>query len=108
MPQPCAHETLLLPPSWTWASSFSSPTWLSSAHVLPSQVVANLSGCGQVDSETLVGCLRAKSEEEMLEISKVGPVHWDKRVIGSVALQSPWATSSGPCLPAHIALNVHG
>ncbi|XP_040853270.1 cocaine esterase-like [Ochotona curzoniae] len=35
-----------------------------------SMVVANLSGCGQVDSETLVGCLRAKSEEEMLEMTK--------------------------------------
>ncbi|XP_058531044.1 cocaine esterase-like [Ochotona princeps] len=35
-----------------------------------SMVVANLSGCGQVDSETLVDCLRAKSEEEMLAMTK--------------------------------------
>ncbi|XP_063103542.1 pyrethroid hydrolase Ces2e-like isoform X2 [Cavia porcellus] len=32
--------------------------------------VANLSGCGQVDSETLVRCLRGKSEDEMLAIAK--------------------------------------
>nr|XP_025867228.1 cocaine esterase isoform X1 [Vulpes vulpes] len=32
--------------------------------------VAKLSGCGQVDSEALVGCLRSKSEEEILAISK--------------------------------------
>uniref|UniRef100_G1SDM4 carboxylesterase n=1 Tax=Oryctolagus cuniculus TaxID=9986 RepID=G1SDM4_RABIT len=40
--------------------------------VVPLQVVANLSGCGQVDSETLVRCLQAKSEEEMLAITQVG------------------------------------
>ncbi|EHB11078.1 Carboxylesterase 2, partial [Heterocephalus glaber] len=33
--------------------------------------VANLSGCGQVDSEALVRCLRGKSENEMLAITKV-------------------------------------
>ncbi|XP_012860629.3 cocaine esterase [Echinops telfairi] len=33
-------------------------------------MVANLSGCGQVDSEALVSCLRAKSEEELLSITK--------------------------------------
>ncbi|KAM6177442.1 pyrethroid hydrolase Ces2e-like [Erethizon dorsatum] len=32
--------------------------------------VANLSACGQVDSEALVKCLRGKSEEEMLAITK--------------------------------------
>ncbi|XP_077742335.1 cocaine esterase-like isoform X1 [Canis aureus] len=32
--------------------------------------VAKLSGCGQVDSEALVGCLRSKSEKEILAISK--------------------------------------
>nr|XP_051687076.1 cocaine esterase-like [Oryctolagus cuniculus] len=43
----------------------------SSPCVVPLQVVANLSGCGQVDSETLVCCLRAKSEEDMLAITQV-------------------------------------
>ncbi|XP_036348650.2 cocaine esterase-like [Ochotona princeps] len=46
------------------------PGIITSSSEMVSTVVANLSGCGQVDSETLVGCLRAKSEEEMLEISK--------------------------------------
>lgn len=36
------------------------------------QTVANLSACGQVDSEALVHCLRDKSEEEILAINKVG------------------------------------
>uniref|UniRef100_H0WUI4 Carboxylic ester hydrolase n=1 Tax=Otolemur garnettii TaxID=30611 RepID=H0WUI4_OTOGA len=35
-----------------------------------SMMVANLSACDQVDSEALVGCLRGKSEEEILAISK--------------------------------------
>ncbi|XP_051024802.1 acylcarnitine hydrolase-like [Acomys russatus] len=34
------------------------------------QTVANLSGCGAKDSETLVHCLRGKSEAEILAISK--------------------------------------
>ncbi|XP_042133153.2 acylcarnitine hydrolase-like isoform X1 [Peromyscus maniculatus bairdii] len=34
-------------------------------------MVANLSGCNQMDSESLVGCLRGKSEEEILAITKV-------------------------------------
>ncbi|XP_040838503.1 cocaine esterase-like isoform X3 [Ochotona curzoniae] len=46
------------------------PGFISSSSETIPIVVANLSGCAQVDSETLVGCLRAKSEEEMLEISK--------------------------------------
>ncbi|XP_040838510.1 cocaine esterase-like [Ochotona curzoniae] len=46
------------------------PGLIASSSVPISKVVANLSGCGQVDSETLVGCLRAKSEEEMLEMTK--------------------------------------
>ncbi|XP_040838501.1 cocaine esterase-like isoform X1 [Ochotona curzoniae] len=46
------------------------PGMITSSSETISSVVANLSGCGQVDSETLVSCLRAKSEEEMLEISK--------------------------------------
>nr|XP_048287137.1 acylcarnitine hydrolase-like [Myodes glareolus] len=33
--------------------------------------VAGLSGCETMDSETLVRCLRSKSEEEMLDITKV-------------------------------------
>uniref|UniRef100_A0A8C8U9U7 Carboxylic ester hydrolase n=1 Tax=Peromyscus maniculatus bairdii TaxID=230844 RepID=A0A8C8U9U7_PERMB len=35
------------------------------------QMVANVSGCNQMDSESLVGCLRGKSEEEILDITKV-------------------------------------
>lgn len=35
-------------------------------------MVANLSGCEQVDSEALVNCLRDKSEEEIMAINKVG------------------------------------
>ncbi|EHB14654.1 Carboxylesterase 2 [Heterocephalus glaber] len=32
--------------------------------------VANVSGCGQIDSEAMVRCLRGKSEEEILAITK--------------------------------------
>ncbi|XP_062969199.1 cocaine esterase-like [Cynocephalus volans] len=35
-----------------------------------STMVANLSACDQVDSKALVGCLRGKSEEEILAINK--------------------------------------
>nr|XP_021576703.2 cocaine esterase-like [Ictidomys tridecemlineatus] len=35
-----------------------------------STMVANLSACGQVESEALVSCLRGKSEQEMLDITK--------------------------------------
>ncbi|XP_069919414.1 cocaine esterase-like [Oryctolagus cuniculus] len=45
------------------------PSLISSSSEVVSTVVANLSGCGQVDSETLVRCLRAKSEDEMLAIT---------------------------------------
>uniref|UniRef100_A0A8C5L3S1 Acylcarnitine hydrolase-like n=1 Tax=Jaculus jaculus TaxID=51337 RepID=A0A8C5L3S1_JACJA len=34
-------------------------------------IVANMSRCEQVDSEAMVGCLRGKSEEEILAINKV-------------------------------------
>ena len=34
--------------------------------------MAKLSGCEAMDSEALVRCLRGKSEEEILAISKVG------------------------------------
>uniref|UniRef100_G1T6L1 Carboxylesterase type B domain-containing protein n=1 Tax=Oryctolagus cuniculus TaxID=9986 RepID=G1T6L1_RABIT len=50
------------------------PGLITSSSEVVSTVVANLSGCGQVDSETLVRCLRAKSEEEMLAITQVGPL----------------------------------
>lgn len=39
-------------------------------------MVANSSGCEAVDSETLVHCLRNKSEEEILAINKVGRIVW--------------------------------
>uniref|UniRef100_A0A8C9URR3 Carboxylic ester hydrolase n=1 Tax=Spermophilus dauricus TaxID=99837 RepID=A0A8C9URR3_SPEDA len=37
------------------------------------QMVSNLSACGQVESEALVSCLRGKSEQEMLAITKTIP-----------------------------------
>lgn len=40
--------------------------------LVPLQVVANLSACGEVDSEALVRCLQGKSEEKILAITKVG------------------------------------
>nr|XP_051686085.1 cocaine esterase-like isoform X8 [Oryctolagus cuniculus] len=46
------------------------PSLITSSSEVVSTVVANRSGCGQVDSETLVRCLRAKSEEEMLAITQ--------------------------------------
>ncbi|XP_069848594.1 cocaine esterase-like isoform X1 [Dipodomys merriami] len=46
------------------------PTLISSSIEAVVTMVANLSACGQVDSEALVGCLRVKSEEEMLAITK--------------------------------------
>ncbi|XP_075392990.1 cocaine esterase [Tenrec ecaudatus] len=45
------------------------PGIIASSSVI-STMVANLSACGQVDSEALVSCLRAKSEEELLSITK--------------------------------------
>ncbi|XP_069848597.1 cocaine esterase-like isoform X2 [Dipodomys merriami] len=47
-----------------------SPFFISSSSDVVSSMVANLSACEQVDSEALVRCLRAKSEEEMLAITK--------------------------------------
>uniref|UniRef100_A0A286X8D3 Carboxylic ester hydrolase n=2 Tax=Cavia porcellus TaxID=10141 RepID=A0A286X8D3_CAVPO len=46
------------------------PSLTSSSSEAVSKKVADLSGCGQVDSEALVRCLRGKSEEEMLTIIK--------------------------------------
>ncbi|KAM6177444.1 cocaine esterase-like [Erethizon dorsatum] len=46
------------------------PSLISSSPEAISTKVANLSGCGQVDSEALVRCLRGKSEEEMLAVTK--------------------------------------
>ncbi|XP_023565020.1 pyrethroid hydrolase Ces2e-like isoform X4 [Octodon degus] len=46
------------------------PGLISSSSEFVSTVVANLSACGQGDSEALVRCLRGKSEEEMLAITK--------------------------------------
>ncbi|KAM4833753.1 cocaine esterase-like [Thomomys bottae] len=46
------------------------PIFFSNSSDEVSSRVANLSGCGQVNSEALVRCLRAKSEEEMLAITK--------------------------------------
>uniref|UniRef100_A0A8C9QS70 Carboxylic ester hydrolase n=1 Tax=Spermophilus dauricus TaxID=99837 RepID=A0A8C9QS70_SPEDA len=39
-------------------------------HTSLPQMVANLSACGQVESEALVSCLRGKNEQEMLAITK--------------------------------------
>ncbi|XP_042556604.1 pyrethroid hydrolase Ces2e-like isoform X1 [Dipodomys spectabilis] len=46
------------------------PFLISSSSKEVLSMVANLSACAQVDSEALVHCLRAKSEEEMLAITK--------------------------------------
>ncbi|XP_053459643.1 cocaine esterase-like isoform X4 [Nycticebus coucang] len=46
------------------------PSLMASSSDKVSMMVANLSACDQVDSEALVGCLRGKSEEEILAISK--------------------------------------
>ncbi|EHB11079.1 Carboxylesterase 2, partial [Heterocephalus glaber] len=46
------------------------PGLISSSSEAVCTEVAKLSGCGQVDSEALVRCLRGKSEEEMLAITK--------------------------------------
>ncbi|XP_013359472.1 PREDICTED: acylcarnitine hydrolase-like [Chinchilla lanigera] len=46
------------------------PGFISSSPEAVSTVVANLSGCEETDSETLVRCLRGKSEEEVLAITK--------------------------------------
>ncbi|XP_005403771.1 PREDICTED: cocaine esterase-like isoform X2 [Chinchilla lanigera] len=47
------------------------PSLISSSPKAISTKVANLSACGPVDSESLVRCLRGKSEEEMLAVTKV-------------------------------------
>ncbi|KAM4800457.1 cocaine esterase-like [Urocitellus parryii] len=47
------------------------PDLITSSSKDVSTMVANLSACGQVESEALVSCLRGKSEQEMLAITKV-------------------------------------
>ncbi|KAB1273075.1 Cocaine esterase [Camelus dromedarius] len=46
------------------------PGFITSSYDVVSAIVANLSACGQVDSEALMNCLRGKSEEEILAINK--------------------------------------
>ncbi|XP_071460231.1 cocaine esterase-like isoform X1 [Marmota flaviventris] len=46
------------------------PGLITSSSKDVSTLVANLSACGQVESEALVSCLRGKSEQEMLAITK--------------------------------------
>uniref|UniRef100_A0A286XCP4 Carboxylesterase type B domain-containing protein n=2 Tax=Cavia porcellus TaxID=10141 RepID=A0A286XCP4_CAVPO len=46
------------------------PGFISSSSEAISTMVANISGCGVVDSEAMVRCLRGKSEEEILAITK--------------------------------------
>ncbi|KAB0348119.1 hypothetical protein FD754_012976, partial [Muntiacus muntjak] len=46
------------------------PGFTASSSDKVSKMVANLSACGQVDSEALVDCLRHKNEEEILNINK--------------------------------------
>ncbi|XP_064130009.1 cocaine esterase [Loxodonta africana] len=46
------------------------PGLIANSSDMVSTMVANLSACGQVDSEALVSCLRGKSEEEILAINK--------------------------------------
>nr|XP_004663523.2 acylcarnitine hydrolase-like [Jaculus jaculus] len=47
------------------------PGLISGSHEGVYRIVANMSRCEQVDSEAMVGCLRGKSEEEILAINKV-------------------------------------
>ncbi|XP_051025153.1 acylcarnitine hydrolase-like [Acomys russatus] len=47
------------------------PDLISNTSEVIYTTVANLSGCEAVESETLVRCLRSKSEEEILAINKV-------------------------------------
>ncbi|MEJ1276133.1 hypothetical protein NN561_007036 [Cricetulus griseus] len=49
------------------------PDLISNTSEVMYKIVANLSRCEQVDSESLVNCLRGKSEEEILAINKVRP-----------------------------------
>ncbi|XP_076694163.1 cocaine esterase-like isoform X2 [Callospermophilus lateralis] len=46
------------------------PDLITSSSKVVSTMVANLSACGQVESEALVSCLRGKSEQEMLAVTK--------------------------------------
>nr|XP_051702852.1 cocaine esterase-like isoform X12 [Oryctolagus cuniculus] len=46
------------------------PLFITTSSEVVSTMVANLSACGQVNSEALVRCLRGKSEEEMLAITQ--------------------------------------
>ncbi|XP_025776708.1 cocaine esterase isoform X1 [Puma concolor] len=46
------------------------PSLIDSSSDAVSTMVANMSACGQIDSEALVDCLRGKSEEEILAINK--------------------------------------
>ncbi|XP_048211368.1 pyrethroid hydrolase Ces2e-like [Perognathus longimembris pacificus] len=50
------------------------PGFISNSSEEIVKMVANLSACEQVDSEALVRCLRGKSEEEMLAITKALPL----------------------------------
>uniref|UniRef100_A0A8C2N418 Carboxylic ester hydrolase n=1 Tax=Cricetulus griseus TaxID=10029 RepID=A0A8C2N418_CRIGR len=47
------------------------PDLISSSSEMVYTIVANLSDCGAVNTETLVSCLRGKSEAEILDINKV-------------------------------------
>ncbi|XP_004625959.1 cocaine esterase-like isoform X8 [Octodon degus] len=46
------------------------PDLISNSSEGISMIVANLSGCGNADSEAMVRCLRGKSEEEIVAITK--------------------------------------
>ncbi|KAM6177265.1 pyrethroid hydrolase Ces2e-like [Erethizon dorsatum] len=46
------------------------PDLISSSSEAISTIVANISGCGNADSEAMVRCLRGKSEEEIVAITK--------------------------------------
>nr|XP_048292942.1 pyrethroid hydrolase Ces2a-like [Myodes glareolus] len=47
------------------------PDLISDTHERVYNTVANLSGCGTMDSEALMHCLKGKSEAEILDINKV-------------------------------------
>ncbi|GAB5582352.1 cocaine esterase isoform X1 [Prionailurus iriomotensis] len=75
------------------------PSLIDSSSDAVSTMVANMSACGQIDSEALVDCLRGKSEEEILAINKVrlsGCVYGGKGLTGIIP-----GMVDGTFLPRH-------
>ncbi|GAB1293547.1 Pyrethroid hydrolase Ces2e [Apodemus speciosus] len=78
------------------------PDLISSTSEVVYRIVANLSGCAAVNSETLVHCLRGKTEAEILAINKVGRVVWLGRwQIARCVFKIIPAVVDGEFLPKH-------